>query len=135
MVPEVVVVLLSMKTTVAVKFTISVGNWLHFVPLIANLYGEIQCTEPVSTCDRDTCLCDKAAVEWFARHWSTTYDSDIDNWKGICDKTSDAPDDDPDRCPSIWNSNVNYPGGSYVSMHGIACRAFYYADRGRSLER
>ncbi len=89
----------------------------------------------MSTCDRDTCLCDKAAVECFAQHRPTTYDPDIDNWNGICDTTTNAPEDDPQQCPPFWDSCVNYPRGSYVSVHGIAYRAFYYADRGRSPEK
>ncbi|UJR08456.1 hypothetical protein I4U23_012726 [Adineta vaga] len=36
----------------------------------------IVCTDPIGSCDRNTCECDKAAVDCFARH-RQTYDSSL----------------------------------------------------------
>lgn len=93
--------------------------------------GQIECTDPKDTCDRDTCLCDKAAVECFARN-RTTYSSDIDNWEGNCDRPADSTEQELQECPPVWESDMAYRGGSYVSVNGVAYRAFYWADRGRN---
>lgn len=94
--------------------------------------GEIQCKDEIESCERDTCLCDKAAVECFARHRSTTYLKDHDNWKGICEPTVDDPEDDPDYCPPRWQDNIAYKGGSRVNVNGIAYQAFYWAEPGQN---
>jgi hypothetical protein len=38
----------------------------------------IECTDPIGTCDRNACECDKAAVDCFEQHRST-YDADLRN--------------------------------------------------------
>lgn len=96
------------------------------------MISEIQCTDPVTSCDRDTCLCDKAAVECFSRHRLTTYDSNIDNWEGICEPSLLPPEYDPQWCPQTWRPDTSYPSGSYVNVNGIIYRAFYWADPGRN---
>lgn len=74
-------------------------------------------------------------MECFARHRPTTYDYDHDNWKGICEKTHVAPEDDPQWCPQTWEKEYSYRAGSYVSMNGIAYRAFYWANPGQSPQK
>lgn len=94
--------------------------------------NEIQCTDPLTSCDRDTCLCDKAAVECFASHRSTTYDSNIDNWEGICEPSEVPPENDLEWCPPVWRQDTSYPSGSFVNVNGIAYRAFYWVDPGKN---
>jgi hypothetical protein len=94
--------------------------------------NNIQCNDPVGTCDYGTCLCDKTAVECFARHRSTSYDADFDNWEGICTKTSKASEDDSQRCPPVWNSRREYSMDSLVSINGIIYKSLYSVGAGQN---
>jgi hypothetical protein len=92
--------------------------------------NDIQCSDPVGTCNYGTCLCDKAAVKCFNRYRNTSYDPDFDNWEGICTETSKAPKVDPDRCPPVWNEREKYSAGSTVSVNGIAYQSLYSVGPG-----
>ena len=94
--------------------------------------GTIQCIDPAETCAHRTCQCDKAAVECFLRQRKTTYNSDFDNWKGLCSETSKKLEDDPQRCPPIWNTKMKYLRGSLVSVHGIKYQALETNKPGES---
>lgn len=95
-----------------------------------NSNNDIQCTDPVGTCDYGTCQCDKAAVSCFSRHRNTSYDSDFSNWKGVCTETFNAPEFEGERCPAVWNNREKYSNGSLVSFHGIKYQSLYAVGPG-----
>ncbi|CAF0844902.1 unnamed protein product [Adineta steineri] len=92
----------------------------------------IQCTDPIKTCDYHSCQCDKAAVECFARHRNTSYDSDFDNWKGLCTTATRSPENDPETCPPVWDAREKYTSDSLVSIHGIVYQSLYTSSPGQN---
>lgn len=46
--------------------------------------NQIQCTDPIGTCDRNVCECDKAAAECFAKHRSTYNSKYFNLQEDIC---------------------------------------------------